>query len=349
MFLSSDDKFWFDCLTCGHTYDQSLSGKSKGKGCRFCARRELCSEPDCKFCFDNSFASHEDSKYWSEKNSVVPRAVPVSSNNKFWFDCPACGHTYDQALNKKTNEGKGCRYCAHRELCSESNCKFCFNNSFASCEKSVFWSKNNELTPRQVFKSCDSKKYYFNCDICEQEFLTLPYTVNLGHWCNNCHNKTEKMVSDFLTYMKYKFIHQYRVEWCKDKNKLAFDFYFPDYNVILEIDGRQHFEQVLNWADSEFSIQRDVHKMKCAIANGITVCRLLQEEIWKDKFDWKEELKKCLKLYDTPRVLIFGIKKELYNRHLELFADPNFNFNGDVDIKVVPTEPKRIYIDLSKL
>ena len=38
-----------------------------------------------------------------------------------------------------------------------------------------------------------------------------------------------------------------KFNWCKnpETNKyLPFDFYIPDLNLIIEIDGDQHFEQV---------------------------------------------------------------------------------------------------------
>ncbi len=45
-----------------------------------CNSKRLCTNEECQTCFENSFASHEKSKYWSEKN---PRQVFKSSGNKY--------------------------------------------------------------------------------------------------------------------------------------------------------------------------------------------------------------------------------------------------------------------------
>jgi hypothetical protein len=53
--------------------------------------------------------------------------------------------------------------CNSKRLCEKENCKSCFEKSFASNEKSKYWSeKNGDIKPRQVFKSANIK-YWFDC------------------------------------------------------------------------------------------------------------------------------------------------------------------------------------------
>ena len=40
--------------------------------------------------------------------------------------------------------------------------------------------------------------------------------------------------------IKYK--RQYKFDNCKNKYKLRFDFYLPDYNIAIEYDGKQHYD-----------------------------------------------------------------------------------------------------------
>ena len=54
-------------------------------------------------------------------------------------------------------------------LCNNNDCKFCFEKSFASYEKSKYWSNKNIENPRNLMKSSD-KKYWFNCNICSHEY-----------------------------------------------------------------------------------------------------------------------------------------------------------------------------------
>ena len=49
-----------------------------------------------------------------------------------------------------------------KQLCDKVDCQTCFDKSFASHEKSKFWSsKNGDVKPRQVFKG-SSNKYWFD-------------------------------------------------------------------------------------------------------------------------------------------------------------------------------------------
>jgi very-short-patch-repair endonuclease len=89
-------------------------------------------------------------------------------------------------------------------------------------------------------------------------------------------------------------IQQYKVNWCKneDTNKfLPFDFVIPDYKIIIELDGLQHFKQVAKWKTPEHTHMRDKYKMKCANDNDFSMIRILQDDVWLEKYNWLEELK----------------------------------------------------------
>jgi len=78
------------------------------------------------------------------------------------------------------------------------------------------------------------------------EFTQQPYVHLLEHGCPSCINKTE-----FKFYEKIKEIYptikrQYKVEWCKNKLCLPYDFVIEELNIIIEIDGEQHFTQISN-------------------------------------------------------------------------------------------------------
>ena len=133
--------------------------------------------------FDKSFASHEK---WSNKNLIKPRFVHKSASKKFLFDCQ-WGHEFEGLLNSITNN-RWCPYCAHLKLCDNKNCESCFENSYASNEKSKFWSSKNNINSRYVFKESKINKYIFNCNECKNEFSM---TLNGNTWCPFCKNKTE--------------------------------------------------------------------------------------------------------------------------------------------------------------
>ena len=136
--MNANAKYWFDC-DCGHTFETVLSAINRGRWCPYCCfpTIKLCDKEDCKQCFDKSFASHEKAQYWhNEKNGdVKPRDVFKSCNKKYYFTCNDCNHVFDAALNNIAGD-KWCPYCALKKLCEDNNCIMCFNNSFASIDRS---------------------------------------------------------------------------------------------------------------------------------------------------------------------------------------------------------------------
>lgn len=78
------------------------------------------------------------------------------------------------------------------------------------------------------------------------------YEVDFGNfkngfrcpYCNmeSIESKGEKEVEKILKKFKIKYNKQHTFEDCKYKKYLPFDFYLPDFNIIIEYDGEYHFE-----------------------------------------------------------------------------------------------------------
>jgi very-short-patch-repair endonuclease len=83
---------------------------------------------------------------------------------------------------------------------------------------------------------------------------------------------------------------QFKQEWCKNKKCLPYDFCIPELNIIIELDGEQHFKQVSNWKSPEDTFAIDKYKEQCANDNHYSMIRLLQEDVWNDRYDWCKEL-----------------------------------------------------------
>lgn len=149
----------------------------------------------------------------------------------------------------------------------------------------------NKIEPHNVFK-CSGKKYWF---ICENKHLfdcTLN-NINNGFWCPVCVNKTERKLYEQLLQTYPNIISQFRVDWCKNlisKRNLPFDFVLEEQKVIIELDGNQHFMQVMNWKTPEENLKNDQYKEKCANTNGYSIIRILQEDVWNDNYNWLNEL-----------------------------------------------------------
>jgi len=99
---------------------------------------------------------------------------------------------------------------------------------------------------------------------------------------------------------------------------LPFDFVIEDLNIIIELDGEQHFKQISNWTSPEIQIEKDKYKLKCANENGFSIIRLLQNDVSKDKFNWKEEIKSSIsKIIEEQKTQNIFICK---NKEYEIFC-----------------------------
>ena len=290
VFKSSNKKYWFHCDTCKHSFYSALSNVTAGYWCPYCSHTKLCEKQECIHCFDKSFASHEKAKCWSEKNGHdKPRDIFNRSGTKYWFNCDTCKHSFYSALSNVT-AGYWCPYCSHTKLCDNSDCGFCYKNSFASHKNAKYWSeKNDDVKPRDIFNRSGTK-YWFNCNKCSREFDKILGDIYHGGWCPYCKNKTETKLFDALKPLYPTLITQFKQEWCKNKSCLPFDFCIPEHKIIIELDGRQHFKQVSNWKCPEETFENDLFKETCANDNGYSVIRILQEDVLYDRYDWFDRI-----------------------------------------------------------
>jgi len=312
--LNSHKKFWFDC-ECGHDFESSLLNINQANNwCPYCYNRKLCGK--CIICYNKSFASHEKSKYWSSKNVLKPNEVLKGSEKKFSFNCDKCNHELEMKLKDITSKGHWCSYCSHQKLCDNVECKMCFENSFASVERNIFLY-DKTINPRILFKS-SNKKFDFECDICNKKFNIQLSDVTTGVWCSFCVNKTEKILFDKLVESYISLKRQYKVDWCKNKKHLPFDFVIEDRKIIIELDGNQHFEQIGNWQSPEKTKEIDIYKMKCANENGYSVIRILQKDVYKNKYDWLNELCINIEKITNENIVqnIFMCKNDEYKIYL---------------------------------
>ena len=291
--LNSHNNCWFDC-ECGHQFEMILHNITQRKSwCQYCAipTKKMCDDDKCVKCFDKSFASHFRSNNWSNENTLDPRFVALNTHTKYLFDCE-CGHIFEAILSDITNNGSWCPYCSNpsKKLCKNiQDCINCQNKTFASIDRSKCWSIKNTKKPIEVFKS-SAEKFIFDCDKCNNEFESKLSHITDGSWCPNCRYKTEDKLIKILKQIYPLIKTQSKFDWCKNIKHLPFDFCLEEEKIILECDGEAHWKQVAKWKTPEHNRDRDLYKMKCANENGYSMIRIVQEDVFKDKYDWLQDL-----------------------------------------------------------
>jgi hypothetical protein len=291
VFKRSGGTFVFNCGLCNHQFEAKPSDLIKSKRCKYCAKTAplVCGDVKCIPCVNNSLGSiNKVIKCWSSRNKVTPFEVSLKTGRSdYWFDCFECDHVF-KMRPKCVYEGQWCPYCSHKQLCGHPDCELCFNNSFASHIRSQNWIDTED--PLLVFKCCDTYKYKFKCDN-DHIFEVLPNNVTKGTWCPLCYNKTEGILLKFLANKFEDVEHQKFFKWCVSDTTgriYPFDLYIESKNVIIELDGKQHFEQVRNWKSPEYQRERDIVKMTKALNNNIRVIRILQEDVYNPRNkQWK--------------------------------------------------------------
>lgn len=200
---------------------------SKGTWCPYCAKfpKLLCDDVNCKPCFDKSFQSVDCDmlRKYSDKNDKTPRQVFKTSNDKYIFYCEDCKHEFTSKLSNITALERECRYCAHQELCDDTECDRCYNNSLASVAGiNDMWSKKNKLQPRKHFKNTHTQKITIKCLECKHEYITSPRAVTRGDQCKHCRKHNKKLCSDKNCkngcYENSFASHPKSKHWCDEDN-----------------------------------------------------------------------------------------------------------------------------------
>lgn len=97
-----------------------------------------------------------------------------------------------------------------------------------------------------------------------------------GLSCPNCSDRLsygEKFVYSLLEQLHINFIFDRTTSWSENKR---YDFYIPDYSLIIEIHGIQHYERGFMFKNSKYVLRcvedeknNDIYKRNMALNNGI--------------------------------------------------------------------------------
>ena len=182
-------------------------------------------------------------------------------------------------------EGKGCYWCgrdrteqARRDLVTlEQKIEICKNNGlqYVGCNYKdnllniEFYCLEHKDICIQTMRYQNMKRGICGCRYCEKEKRTT-------------RSKGEIETANVLNDYNIRFVEQKIFIDCKDKNFLPFDFYLPDYNILIEFDGEQHYRVVkfngMSQQDAEYNFveiqKHDAIKTQYCINNNILLIRI---------------------------------------------------------------------------
>lgn len=199
------------------------------------------------------------------------------SENKVSIICPEHGE-FLQTVHGHLN-GKGCSKCANENNGKRSRLtkeQFIINSKLKHGDK-YDYSKVEYIDNRT--------KVIIICPV-HGEFYQAPSShASQGHGCPRCRESTgERDVRLYLINKQIKFKTEATFDNCKNpktNRKLLFDFWLPDYNILIEIDGKQHSKSVSYWGGEEALVNikyRDSIKNNFAKENNIMLYRIVVDK-----------------------------------------------------------------------
>ena len=249
-----------------HVYEQIPNDLLQGHKCKKCATEEVVS----KFRL-----SYDDVKHNLEKWGFTLLSKEYKSNgDKLEVKCNKCGCVFYPSYGN-LQQGTRCPDCYKKEKGKDSLIPY---------KKRLEYVRSfgfDILTPKEEYVN-GYQKIKLKCDE-GHIYHGRIYDFVAGNRCPICRkSKGEVKISKILDDKHINYIEQYRINDCRLYRPLPFDFYLPDYNILIEFDGKQHYviESFGKDLDTFISIKiRDTIKNIYCDKNNLNLIRIPYWEI----------------------------------------------------------------------
>ena len=204
----------------------------KGSGCPECGRKKAnlsLTTPFAKFKADAFAMRPNEFEYFEEeyKNKHIPTKIRCIKHNHIFYQTPK-SHLY----------GSQCPICEYENNPNTSP------KSHEQYLKDVYEVHGDHFIYNTEYKSAHE---YISilCKDCETTFDQLAYVHLQGSGCPICKLSIgEKSIRLYLERNNIGYIKQKTFDDCRSpKNRmLKYDFYIPHIKLLIEFDGKQHYE-----------------------------------------------------------------------------------------------------------
>jgi len=141
----------------------------------------------------------------------------------------------------------------------------------------------NEYEYLSNYKTAKTK-IHIKCKKCGHKFWQNAFSHLSGCGCPVCNeSKLEKEVTRYLIKHNIRHTKQKRFKWL---GRQSLDFYLPDFNIVIECQGIQHFEpKDFFGGDNGLSeiVERDNKKLKKCLNENIEMIYVVDNEKYFDK------------------------------------------------------------------
>lgn len=206
-------------------------------------------------------------------------------------------HGYDYLYFKKTyknNHSKIKIYCKRchnifwqtplNHLSQKQGCPYCFRNFKKTTEQFIAEAKlihGDRYDYSEVNYINSSVKVKIKCNYCNNIFWQEANSHLQGHNCPYCtKSEGEIKIEQFFSKRNINFVINKEFNSLIDKDNLSYDFYLKDYNLLIEYNGQQHYENSFHKPIHEWhrQLHHDWLKRKYAKDHNIKLLTISYKE-----------------------------------------------------------------------
>ena len=192
----------------------------------------------------------------------------INSGTPVQHQCKICKHVWF-ARPRDVLRGHGCPVCSGNVIGSAPE----YRNSIWASEYKEYFS--NFLTEEQMKSYMPHSSIRIdakcpNCGLYKNIMISNLYRYGIGCMCQDGVSFPNKFVSNVISQLKINMKTEYAPSWAQ---KRKYDIYLPDYKLIIENHGGQHYFNTGIYHVSrtlEEEQQNDLLKYNLALKNGVT-------------------------------------------------------------------------------
>lgn len=211
---------------------------------------------------------------------IITELITENRYNKnvraYKYKCLKCG--YDCGECYKKGEMYSQSYIYEEDIKNGARCSCCSNKitvpHINSIKAKAPWMIDLGVSEEDAVKYTSNSKYKIEviCPNCEEtrykRIVDVYRCKSISCTCGDGRSYPEKFTYDVLKQLGTNIqiqLSRTTFEWCEGKR---YDFYIPEYNMIIETHGEQHYKNT-TWSTMEDQRKNDKYKRELALNNGI--------------------------------------------------------------------------------
>lgn len=218
-YINSGEKLHCRCKIDGHEWLTPWDNLKQGKGC-----------PKCAGTIKLTLEEIKEKLKIINPNIEILSHTYINSNSKLKCKCKIDGYEWETSWGN-ISHSKNCPKCAGNAKLTLKEVK----------DRLKFINPDIEILSDNYINS--DSKLKCRCKIDNYKWEATWYNLNLGKGCPKCNaSKGEKIILKYLNKNKINYISQQKYNDLLGigNRKLSYDFYLPQYNLLIEYQGEQH-------------------------------------------------------------------------------------------------------------